>query len=123
MQWPSLGKETHGKCLSFGVVAIRFLVGVVEPFLPFVLSPNLLLDTGCSSALTVGRGVDFRINMVINYDLPSSGIHVHRIGRTGRGVAKEKITLFTEADFDNLRTIANVMKRMQSRGLDAQSIA
>jgi hypothetical protein len=25
MQWPSLGKETHGKCLSFGVVAIRFL--------------------------------------------------------------------------------------------------
>ena len=51
--------------------------------------------------------------MVINYDLPSSGItYVHRIGRTGRAGRKGKaITLFTEADFDNLRTIANVMKQ------------
>lgn len=62
----------------------------------------------------VARGVDFRaVNMVINYDLPMSGItYVHRIGRTGRAGRKGKaITLFTEADFDNLRTIANVMKQ------------
>ncbi|KAG7343795.1 DNA/RNA helicase, superfamily II, SNF2 family protein [Nitzschia inconspicua] len=62
----------------------------------------------------VARGVDFRaVNMVINYDLPTSGItYVHRIGRCGRAGRKGKaITLFTEADFDNLRTIANVMKQ------------
>jgi ATP-dependent RNA helicase DDX52/ROK1 len=62
----------------------------------------------------VARGVDFRaVNMVINYDLPTSGItYVHRIGRTGRAGRKGRaITLFTEADFDNLRTIANVMKQ------------
>lgn len=62
----------------------------------------------------VARGVDFRaVNMVINYDLPSSGItYVHRIGRCGRAGRKgTAITLFTESDFDNLRTIANVMKQ------------
>ena len=62
----------------------------------------------------VARGVDFRaVNMVINYDLPTSGIvYIHRIGRTGRAGRKGKaITLFTEADFENLRTIANVMKQ------------
>ena len=62
----------------------------------------------------VARGVDFRaVNMVINYDLPTSGVtYVHRIGRTGRAGRKGKaITLFTEADFDDLRTIANVMKQ------------
>ena len=62
----------------------------------------------------VARGVDFRaVNMVINYDLPTSGVsYVHRIGRTGRAGRKGKaITLFTEADFDNLRMIANVMKQ------------
>ena len=62
----------------------------------------------------VARGVDFRaVNMVINYDLPTSGItYVHRIGRTGRAGRKGKaITLFTEADFENLRTIANIMKQ------------
>lgn len=62
----------------------------------------------------VSRGVDFKsINMVINYDLPVSGIsYVHRIGRTGRAGRKgTAITLFTEADFENLRTIANVMKQ------------
>ena len=62
----------------------------------------------------VSRGVDFRaVNMVVNYDLPTSGItYVHRIGRTGRAGRKGKaITLFTESDFDNLRTIANVMKQ------------
>jgi ATP-dependent RNA helicase DDX52/ROK1 len=37
---------------------------------------------------------------------------VHRIGRTGRAGRKGKaITLFTESDFENLRTIANVMKQ------------
>jgi len=53
------------------------------------------------------------VKMVINYDLPSSGVtYVHRIGRTGRARRKGKaITLFTEADFENLRTIANVMKQ------------
>lgn len=62
----------------------------------------------------VARGVDFRaVNMVINYDLPASGItYVHRIGRTGRAGRKGRaIALFTEADFVNLRTIANVMKQ------------
>jgi len=59
------------------------------------------------------RGMDFKaVNMVINYDLPTSGVtYVHRIGRCGRGGRKgESITLFTEADFEHLRTIANVMK-------------
>lgn len=68
----------------------------------------------------VARGVDFRaVNMVINYDLPTSGVtYVHRIGRTGRAGRKGKaITLFTEADFDHLRTIANVMKQS---GCDVQ---
>ena len=62
----------------------------------------------------VARGVDFRaVNMVINYDLPASGVsYIHRIGRCGRaGRQGTAITLFTEADFENLRTIANVMKQ------------
>lgn len=66
----------------------------------------------------VARGVDFRaVNMVINYDLPESGItYVHRIGRTGRAGRKGRaITLFTEADFENLRTIANIMKQSGCR--------
>lgn len=59
------------------------------------------------------RGLDFKaVNMVINYDLPTSGVtYVHRIGRCGRAGRKgEAITLFTEADFEHLRNIANVMK-------------
>jgi ATP-dependent RNA helicase DDX52/ROK1 len=62
----------------------------------------------------VARGVDFKaVNMVINYDLcPSSVTYVHRIGRTGRAGRKgQAITLFTEADFDSLRAIANVMRQ------------
>jgi ATP-dependent RNA helicase DDX52/ROK1 len=62
----------------------------------------------------VARGVDFRaVNMVINYDLPDSGItYVHRIGRCGRAGRKgQAITMFTESDFDHLRTIANIMKQ------------
>ena len=39
-------------------------------------------------------------------------ISLDRIGRTGRAGRKGRaITLFTEADFENLRTIANVMKQ------------
>jgi ATP-dependent RNA helicase DDX52/ROK1 len=62
----------------------------------------------------IARGVDFKaVNMVTNYDLPTSGItYVHRIGRCGRaGRHGRAITLFTEADFEHLRTIANVMKQ------------
>lgn len=61
----------------------------------------------------VARGVDFKaVNMVINYDLPESGVtYVHRIGRTGRAGRKgEAVTLYTEADFEHIGTIANVMK-------------
>ena len=61
----------------------------------------------------VARGVDFKaVNTVINYDLPTSGVtYVHRIGRTGRAGRKgEAITLFTEADFERIRPIANVMR-------------
>lgn len=61
----------------------------------------------------VARGVDFKaVNLVINYDLPLEGVtYVHRIGRTGRaGRQGRAITFFTESDFDNLRTIANVMR-------------
>lgn len=37
---------------------------------------------------------------------------LNRIGRTGRAGRKgTAITLFTEKDFENLRTIANVMKQ------------
>ena len=78
-----------------------------------MISQICMFQFYCSTDL-VARGVDFRaVNMVINYDLPTSGItYVHRIGRTGRAGRKGKaITLFTESDFDNLRTIANVMKQ------------
>jgi ATP-dependent RNA helicase DDX52/ROK1 len=62
----------------------------------------------------VARGVDFRaVKLVINYDLPSSGVtYVHRIGRTGRAGRKgTAITFFTESDLPQLRTIANIMKQ------------
>ena len=61
----------------------------------------------------VARGVDFKgVNLVINYDLPAEGVtYVHRIGRTGRaGRPGRAVTLFTEADFDGLRSVANVMR-------------
>ncbi|KAL7467226.1 hypothetical protein ACHAXS_007537, partial [Conticribra weissflogii] len=61
----------------------------------------------------VARGVDFKaVNLVINYDMPADGVtYVHRIGRTGRaGREGRAITFFTEGDFENLRTVANVMR-------------
>ena len=61
----------------------------------------------------LARGMDFKaINMVINYDLPSSPIaYIHRIGRTGRGGRPgTAVTFFTEQDITQLRSIANIMK-------------
>ena len=61
----------------------------------------------------MGRGIDFKgVNLVINYDFPNSAIsYIHRIGRTGRaGQHGRAVTLFTESDAVNLRSIANVMR-------------
>ncbi|OQV20856.1 putative ATP-dependent RNA helicase DDX52 [Hypsibius exemplaris] len=62
----------------------------------------------------LGRGIDFKgVNLVVNYDFPLSSIsYIHRIGRTGRAGNKGKaVTLFTEKDAPNLRSIASVMRR------------
>jgi len=61
----------------------------------------------------MGRGIDFKgVNIVVNYDFPPTAVsYIHRIGRTGRAGRKGKaITMFTEDDKINLRSIANVMK-------------
>ncbi|KAK2708242.1 probable ATP-dependent RNA helicase DDX52 [Artemia franciscana] len=61
----------------------------------------------------MGRGIDFKgVNLVINYDFPSSAIsYIHRIGRTGRaGRPGRAVTFFTEEDRTNLRSIAQVMR-------------
>ena len=61
----------------------------------------------------MGRGIDFKgINLVVNYDFPPSAVsYIHRIGRTGRaGRSGKAVTLFTEDDVINLRSIANVMQ-------------
>ncbi|XP_034946217.1 probable ATP-dependent RNA helicase DDX52 [Chelonus insularis] len=61
----------------------------------------------------MSRGIDFKgVNLVINYDFPSSAIsYIHRIGRTGRAGHKGKaITFFTEQDKINLRSIATIMR-------------
>lgn len=61
----------------------------------------------------MARGIDFKgVNMVINYDLPTSAVsYIHRIGRTGRaGNTGTAVTFFTEADMPNIRSIANVMR-------------
>lgn len=61
----------------------------------------------------MGRGIDIKgINLVINYDFPTSAIsYIHRIGRTGRaGRHGEAVTFFTEDDKPLLRSIANVIK-------------
>ncbi|XP_025418764.1 probable ATP-dependent RNA helicase DDX52 [Sipha flava] len=61
----------------------------------------------------MGRGIDFKgVNLVINYDFPSSAIsYIHRIGRTGRaGRSGKAVTFFTNDDKPMLRSIATVMK-------------
>ncbi|KAA0720319.1 putative ATP-dependent RNA helicase DDX52 [Triplophysa tibetana] len=66
----------------------------------------------CTALLA--RGIDFKgINLVINYDFPTTAIeYIHRIGRTGRAGHKGKaITLFTEDDKPLLRSIATVIKQ------------
>ncbi|KAK2537340.1 hypothetical protein Q9233_002644 [Columba guinea] len=66
----------------------------------------------CSALLA--RGIDFKgVNMVINYDLPTSAVeYIHRIGRTGRaGHAGKAVTFFTEDDKPLLRSIASVIQR------------
>ncbi|KAI6646905.1 ATP-dependent RNA helicase DDX52 isoform X2-like [Oopsacas minuta] len=60
----------------------------------------------------VARGMDFKgVNMVINFDMPCSLIsYIHRVGRTGRaGRPGRAITLFTEGDINNLRSIATAI--------------
>ncbi|KAI4186093.1 MAG: hypothetical protein L6R41_003693 [Letrouitia leprolyta] len=61
----------------------------------------------------LARGVDFRgVNGVVNYDIPNtSGIYIHRAGRTGRqgrkgGVA---VTLYTKEDIKYVKNVANVI--------------
>ncbi|KAL8939998.1 MAG: hypothetical protein Q9216_003050 [Gyalolechia sp. 2 TL-2023] len=61
----------------------------------------------------LARGVDFRgINGVVNYDIPNtSGIYVHRVGRSGRqgrrgGVA---VTFYTKEDIMYVKNVANVI--------------
>ena len=59
------------------------------------------------------RGLDIpNLPAVINFDMPEQlEDYVHRIGRTGRaGRAGKAVTFFTEADAEQLRAIANVMK-------------
>mmetsp|Transcript_75373 Transcript_75373/g.125658 ORF Transcript_75373/g.125658 Transcript_75373/m.125658 type:complete len:576 (+) Transcript_75373:49-1776(+) len=61
----------------------------------------------------MARGMDFKgVQLVINFDFPQSTVsYIHRIGRTGRaGRPGQAVTLFTEEDADQLRSIANVMK-------------
>ncbi|XP_006138682.2 putative ATP-dependent RNA helicase DDX52 [Pelodiscus sinensis] len=66
----------------------------------------------CTALLA--RGIDFKgVNMVINYDFPSSAVeYIHRIGRTGRaGHTGKAVTFFTEDDKPLLRSVANVIQR------------
>ncbi|OXB79073.1 UNVERIFIED_CONTAM: hypothetical protein H355_005949, partial [Colinus virginianus] len=61
----------------------------------------------CTALLA--RGIDFKgVNMVINYDLPTSAVeYIHRIGRTGRaGHTGKAVTFFTEDDKPLLRSVA-----------------
>jgi len=62
----------------------------------------------------MSRGMDFKgINLVINYDLPTSATdYIHRVGRTGRmGKYGEAETYYTDDDLPYLRRIANVIKQ------------
>lgn len=61
----------------------------------------------------MGRGMDFKgINLVINYDFPTSAIsYIHRVGRTGRaGRSGKAVTLFTDDDKPLLRNIVSVVR-------------
>ena len=61
----------------------------------------------------LARGIDFvGVNAVINYDFPLSPVqYVHRIGRTGRAMRQgTAVTLFTETDAPQLRSVVNVMR-------------
>jgi ATP-dependent RNA helicase DDX52/ROK1 len=61
----------------------------------------------------MARGMDFKgVSLVVNFDFPQSTVsYIHRIGRTGRaGRPGKAVTFFTEADVEQLRAIANVMK-------------
>ncbi|CEF67436.1 Probable ATP-dependent RNA helicase DDX52 [Strongyloides ratti] len=60
----------------------------------------------------LGRGLDVAgVNLVVNYDLPTSIIsYIHRVGRTGRaGKTGKAITYFTEDDIERIRPIATVI--------------
>lgn len=60
----------------------------------------------------MGRGLDVAgVNLVVNYDLPTSIIsYIHRVGRTGRaGKTGKAITYFTEDDIERIRPIATVI--------------
>ncbi|XP_027195847.2 DExD-box helicase 52 [Dermatophagoides pteronyssinus] len=63
----------------------------------------------------MGRGIDFKaVNLVINYDLPSSLVaYIHHVGRTGRaGRSGMAITFYTlKNDRKNLLSILNVMRQ------------
>uniref|UniRef100_A0A8C5LYK7 ATP-dependent RNA helicase n=1 Tax=Leptobrachium leishanense TaxID=445787 RepID=A0A8C5LYK7_9ANUR len=66
----------------------------------------------CTSLLA--RGIDFKgVNMVINYDFPTSAIeYIHRIGRTGRaGHSGKAVSFFTEDDKPLLRSVAGVIQQ------------
>merc|ERR1712149_118372 len=59
-----------------------------------------------------GRGIDIeRVNIVINYDMPSdSDSYLHRVGRAGRFGTKGLAVSFTSSDED-----AEVLKKTQQR--------
>ncbi|MEE6469435.1 hypothetical protein FKM82_008621 [Ascaphus truei] len=66
----------------------------------------------CTALLA--RGIDFKgVNMVINYDFPTSAVeYIHRIGRTGRAGHKGKaLSFFTEDDKPLLRSVASVIQQ------------
>ncbi|NP_001116486.1 probable ATP-dependent RNA helicase DDX52 [Xenopus tropicalis] len=66
----------------------------------------------CTALLA--RGIDFKgVNMVINYDFPTSAVeYIHRIGRTGRAGHRGKaVSFFTEDDKPMLRSVASVIQK------------
>eukprot|EP00924_Labyrinthula_sp_SR-Ha-C_P003771 maker-scaffold_3-augustus-gene-4.57-mRNA-1 protein AED:0.05 eAED:0.05 QI:0/0/0/1/1/1/2/0/1314 len=61
----------------------------------------------------VGRGIDFKnVRTVVNFDFPGDNVgYLHRIGRTGRnGKAGKAFSFYTIRDFENLRSVANIVK-------------